>query len=119
MQVGRCVGIVMLVAVGCGPSSPTRDAAVRDGTTSNDGKLADAKLPDAPPPDAPEEVVNCGIHDLECPQGTYMNSCTGGKCFANECCCPTSRQCRAGSFPVCCPDGEVCKNTANGMCGPP
>lgn len=69
-----------------------------------------------PEPDLGPEF-NCGPADSECTDADYMKSCTGGKCFARECCCPTDQQCRAGSFPVCCKPGLVCKNTATGECG--
>lgn len=115
----RILGVLVIVVSACAPDSPSRDAAIRDTPPAIDSKLVDAKLPDAYVPDAPPEVINCSVNDLQCPISKYMMSCGGGKCFADQCCCPTSRQCRAGSFPVCCPEGEVCKNTASGTCGAP
>lgn len=92
---------------------PSRDT----GTLPADGP-APPDPDSAPPPEAdlgPE--FNCGPADSECSDSDYMKSCTDGKCFARECCCPTARQCRAGSFPVCCDPGTVCQDTALGKCG--
>jgi hypothetical protein len=63
--------------------------------------------------------VLCSVHDGECPLSNLLHPCTGGQCLGDGCCCPTSQECRAGSFPVCCPTGQVCKDTALGTCGPP
>ena len=88
------------------------DAAPVNGT---DDPL-DASRPDGP--DAQEDPVGkqCGGPDSECSK--EGQSCTEGKCLAKGCCCSESRLCRSGSFPICCPAGQVCK-TSTGECGPP
>lgn len=68
------------------------------------------------PPDL--QAPTCSEADGQCNNQNYLAACGGiGTCFAAGCCCPMAQQCRAGSFPVCCPQGTQCLNTTTGHCG--
>ncbi|MCC6748136.1 MAG: hypothetical protein IT371_10785 [Deltaproteobacteria bacterium] len=85
---------------------PRSDGGRRDkGTTGDKGTTADKGA-----------STGCSAADSECATASWPPAaCTGGKCFAKGCCCPTERQCSSGSFPVCCPPGKTCKGGGN--CG--
>jgi hypothetical protein len=59
----------------------------------------------------------CGPDDAHCP-GNYGLGCNSGLgvCTSQSCCCPTARACRSGSFPFCCPAGQICG--AGNVCVP-
>ena len=109
------VWITVLVAYACGPSTPQHDAA----TGSGDPRLDSAVVTGDDAASGPDAMVMCSVHDGDCGPGSYLHACGGGQCFQEGCCCPTERECRSGSFPVCCDEGMVCKDTATGACGPP
>jgi hypothetical protein len=94
----------------------TADLSTADLSSTVDLATADLRMVDlSTPPDMAGPM--CSADDKACNSGNFLAPCTGGTCFGPGCCCPTARQCRAGSFPVCCPPNQTCKNTATGACG--
>lgn len=111
------LSILCCLVVSCGPSGTEEE---RIDARRAPGDAADASvsdLPDAMNDGADAQANVCGPANSECGVGSYLDSCTGGQCFGEGCCCPDEQRCRAGSFPVCCAAGAICIDTATGECG--
>lgn len=62
---------------------------------------------------------SCSAYDSQCGPNSYQQSCTGGACAFQGCCCPTSQECVSGSFFFCCPSGQICATGGTCITPPP